>query len=147
PLAPIEFTNLSIDITKLEKVTEITDVINNELKKITKNLQHLITLEMIVTVEQWGQLKSELMEIIEWLNEKHTTLYDWKFIYKLKTKTLTETELAKNHSFIGEMLNQFEDIKIEEISRYLTTHAIGKKYIAELLEEIPENEILEEAKQ
>src|SRR5699024_7685387 len=106
-----------------------------------------ITLEIVVTAEQWQRLKSEMKEIIDWLNEKNARVYDWKFIYKLKMKPLIETELAKNHSFIGEMLNQFEDLNLSDISKDLTTHDTGKKYATEIFEEIPAKEILEEARQ
>lgn len=149
-LAPIEFKELSLDISKCQNIYELQQVIENKLKEF-KQHKFLIRLKLTSLDEshkKWEQ-EGRLDDLLEIINQACSGQNYWNYIFHFKLHIkidIDESTLKKGNHFQGELLRMIEDSEVSPYVTELYQHKQARKFLESLTEEEAE-EIKSEAKQ
>ncbi|WP_368654508.1 exonuclease SbcCD subunit D [Ornithinibacillus sp. 4-3] len=145
-LEEIQFIHIDVDLTEINKIDEVEEVMTLEMSKLPEQMNYLIDLQLKIDDTERPDWQEKITEVLDWLNEQQET-EDWKYIFRTRYHVQRKNDdLAGNH-FIGELIHQFEDIPIENYLNELLTHPKGKKYVSDFLATHSKVLLKEEAKQ
>jgi len=151
PLAAIQFSEMTVDVTTCERVHELEQKIQDALHDHSAAVPQLIDLKLISDNQVLDEWKKEdlIQDIIDLVNEASIHKKDWQFIFQADIevrKSLSDEILYQGDHFIGELMRVSDNEGIQDYIGELYQQKQARKYVDALSPE-EEKEIKQAAKE